>query len=211
MLESWVKFGELMGLVGGVTCVVVGLAIFMEVRRPGTHPALLCTDLDTFAPSTFAWRQGLKSGMMPLGEEVGKAMGEKLSTGGILTLAFVLGILVTMAEPAIATLKQAGSLVHPDPDCNEFSTSGPCQTYLTSPACDENCKDTSKWVPGAPFLYATVNLWSAYRLPITIGTGVGMACTVGMLRSIFELRMKSIIFILGERSKRHEPRCMAVR
>jgi hypothetical protein len=139
--------------------------------------------------------QGLKNGMMPLGEEVGMAMGQKLGRNGMLALAFALGILVTMAEPAIATLKQAGALVHPDPACNP-----------ATPLCDPEDPgmltngepNHDGWTPGAPFLYATVNLWSNYRLPITIGTGVGMACTVGILRSLLDLKMKKIIFILGE-------------
>jgi hypothetical protein len=150
--------------------------------------------------------------MMPLGEEVGMVMGQKLGRNGVLTLAFVLGILVTMAEPAIATLKQAGALVHPDPDCAsdtacnepsayckdycELDCSQDCSQPQCVPDADQGC--TKDWTPGAPFLYATVNLWSNYRLPITIGTGVGMACTVGMLRSLLDLKMKNIIFTLGE-------------
>lgn len=151
---------------------------------------------------------------MPLGEEVGMVMGQKLSRNGVLILAFVLGILVTMAEPAIATLKQAGALVHPDPDCDPECARGQaseyCQYYCNL-RCDQDCSQMQcvtdddqgcrkDWTPGAPFLYATVNLWSNYRLPVTIGTGVGMACTVGMLRSLLDLKMKNIIFILGERS-----------
>ena len=157
-----------------------------------------------------AHRQGLKNGMMPLGEEVGMVMGQKLERNGILSLAFVLGILVTMAEPAIATLKQAGALVHPDPDCSsDDACTEPkeyCKDYCaldcsldcTHRYCDEDCE--KDWTPGAPFLYATVNLWSDYRLQITIGTGIGMACTVGMLRSLLDLKMKKIIFTLGKRS-----------
>ena len=112
------------------------------------------------------------------------AMGRKLGRTGMLVLAFTLGILVTMAEPAIATLKGAGSLVHPD------------QGEAT-PEWINLGNDPDDWTPGAPFLYATVNLWSNYRLPITIGTGVGMACTVGILRSLLDLKMKRIIFTLG--------------
>ena len=145
-------------------------------------------------------------------------MGQKLSRNGVLILAFVLGILVTMAEPAIATLKQAGALVHPDPDCDpkecdaRVQTNPVCRYYCDlqcnpdcSPAQDQCVSDDNQgcrkdWTPGAPFLYATVNLWSDWKLPVTIGTGVGMACTVGMLRSLLDLKMKRIIFILGERS-----------
>ena len=105
---------------------------------------------------------------MPLGEAVGMEMGKHLGQLGQLLLAFALGILVTMAEPAIATLRNAGRLVHPDPGDG-----------------------------GAPFLYATVNLWSAFYLPAVIGAGVGLACTTGILRSLLKWRMKTIIFVLG--------------
>ena len=145
--------------------------------------------------------------MMPLGEEVGMVMGQKLGRTGILALAFVLGILVTMAEPAIATLQEAGKLVHADPDCENDHRAKSCTLYddllckkdqcSNQLMCDADCVKEA-WKPGAPYLYATVNLWAAYRLPITIGTGVGMACTVGMLRSLLDLKMKRIIFILGE-------------
>ena len=108
---------------------------------------------------------------MPLGESVGMEMGKHLGQLGQLLLAFTLGILVTMAEPAIATLRNAGRLVHPDPGHG-----------------------------GAPFLYATVNLWSAIYLPVVIGVGVGLACTTGILRSLLKWRMKTIIFVLGTRA-----------
>eukprot|EP01049_Picozoa_sp_SAG25_P004402 SAG25_NODE_275_length_10545_cov_4.715968_12_plen_603_part_00 len=103
--------------------------------------------------------------MMPLGEAVGVAMGKKLSRGGILVLACALGILVTLAEPAIQTLQDAGKLIKPD---------------------------------GSPYLYATVHQWADnMSLQISIGCGVGLACTTGMLRSIFSWKMKHLIFALA--------------
>ncbi|MCP4470303.1 MAG: DUF1538 domain-containing protein [Gammaproteobacteria bacterium] len=68
----------------GLFSVIVGLMLFME---------------------------GLKQGLMPLGESLGSGLPSKSSLPVVLTIAFLLGISVTFAEPAIGALKQAGQLV----------------------------------------------------------------------------------------------------
>jgi len=68
----------------GLFSVIVGLMLFME---------------------------GLKQGLMPLGESLGNGLPSKSSLPVVLTVAFLLGISVTFAEPAIGALKQAGQLV----------------------------------------------------------------------------------------------------
>jgi hypothetical protein len=55
--------------------------------------------------------EGLKQGLMPLGESLGNGLPSKSSLPVVLTIAFLLGISVTFAEPAIGALKQAGQLV----------------------------------------------------------------------------------------------------
>jgi hypothetical protein len=68
----------------GLFGVVVGLMLFME---------------------------GLKLGLMPLGETIGNTLPRKSSLPAVLTVAFVLGVGVTFAEPAIGALQTAGQLV----------------------------------------------------------------------------------------------------
>ena len=72
---------------GGLFAVMVGLMMFME---------------------------GLKLGLMPFGEVIGNTLPRKLPLPGVLFIAFLLGIGVTFAEPAIGALQVAGSLVDPE-------------------------------------------------------------------------------------------------
>ena len=72
---------------GGLFAVMVGLMMFME---------------------------GLKLGLMPFGEVIGNTLPRKLPLAGVLFIAFLLGIGVTFAEPAIGALQVAGSIVDPE-------------------------------------------------------------------------------------------------
>lgn len=71
----------------GMTAVICGLMLFME---------------------------GVKRGLMPFSENIGYVMPGKFSTAAVLGVAFVLGVMATLAEPAIGALKAAGSLVNRD-------------------------------------------------------------------------------------------------
>ena len=53
--------------------------------------------------------EGLRLGLMPLGEIISATLPQKAQMWVIMAFAVVLGISVTLAEPAIATLKQAGA------------------------------------------------------------------------------------------------------
>ena len=69
---------------GGLFAVIVGLMLFME---------------------------GLKLGLMPLGEIIGSNLPRKLSLPVVLLITLLLGIGVTFAEPAIGALRAAGQNV----------------------------------------------------------------------------------------------------
>lgn len=71
-------------ITAGLVAVIMGLMIFME---------------------------GLKVGLMPFGESLGTSLPAKAGLAVVLTIAFLLGIGVTFAEPAIGALQTAGSLV----------------------------------------------------------------------------------------------------
>ncbi|MBC8282619.1 MAG: DUF1538 domain-containing protein, partial [Nitrospinae bacterium] len=68
----------------GLIAVILGLMIFME---------------------------GLKLGLMPFGEIIGHTLPKKSKLGVVLSIAFLLGIGVTFAEPAIGALQAVGSIV----------------------------------------------------------------------------------------------------
>ena len=71
-------------MTGGLLAVIVGLMMFME---------------------------GLKVGLMPLGETIGNMLPRKSPLWVVLAIAFLLGCGVTYAEPAIGALKAAGQIV----------------------------------------------------------------------------------------------------
>lgn len=73
-------------IAAGLTAVVLGLMFFME---------------------------GLRLGLMPLGQTIGATLPEKAGMRLILGFAFVVGVGATYAEPAISTLKAAGANVSP--------------------------------------------------------------------------------------------------
>jgi hypothetical protein len=68
----------------GLTGVIIGLMLFLE---------------------------GLKLGLMPLGETIGHTLPRKSTLPAVLTIAFILGVGVTFAEPAIGALQTAGQLI----------------------------------------------------------------------------------------------------
>lgn len=71
-------------IAGGLLAVIIGLMVFME---------------------------GLKLGLMPFGEVIGHILPRKSSLSVVLLIAFLLGIGVTFAEPAIGALQAVGSIV----------------------------------------------------------------------------------------------------
>jgi len=68
----------------GLVAVILGLMFFME---------------------------GLRVGLMPFGEALGTSLPTRAKLPVVLTIAFMLGIGVTFAEPAIGALKAAGAIV----------------------------------------------------------------------------------------------------
>lgn len=74
------------GIALGLTAVILGLMFFME---------------------------GLRLGLMPLGQSIGATLPEKARPWLVFGFAFILGVIATLAEPAISTLKAAGSNVQP--------------------------------------------------------------------------------------------------
>jgi len=71
----------------GIFIVIIGLMFFME---------------------------GLRLGLMPLGETIGAILPRNTPLWGVLLFAFILGIGATFAEPAIAVLRSAGAGVRAD-------------------------------------------------------------------------------------------------
>ena len=113
-------------IAGGLLAVMVGLMMFME---------------------------GLKLGLMPFGEVIGNNLPRKLHLGGVLFIAFLLGIGVTFAEPAIGALQVAGSIVDPEKApylftlLNDKAGSNSLACGIRSRSCSSTwyCKIFTRW------------------------------------------------------------------
>jgi len=86
--------------------VVLGLSI--------VYALMIAVGIGVVALGLMFFMEGLRLGLMPLGESIGNALPKKAVLPVILGFAFLLGIGATLAEPAIAVLKAAGSGVRAD-------------------------------------------------------------------------------------------------
>ncbi len=125
-----IVFASMIGI--GILIVAIGLMFFME---------------------------GLRLGLMPLGETIGAVLPRNSSLPLILAFAFLLGLGATFAEPAIAVLKAAGAGVRPN---------------------------------DAPLLYSLLNDFSG-QLVVSVGIGVGIAVSLGILRFFYNWSLKTLI------------------
>ena len=57
--------------------------------------------------------EGLFLGVMPLGEQCGMRLPSRIGVAGVAVFSIVIGITATLAEPAIAVLRQQGSVIPP--------------------------------------------------------------------------------------------------
>jgi len=126
-------------IAAGIVIVIIGLAFFME---------------------------GLRLGLMPLGEALGSTLPRKKIAGipclpASLAFGFVLGAFATFAEPAIGVLRAAGSGVDPT---------------------------------AAPLLWTILNT-GAGNLVNSVGAGVGIAVLLGVLRFYKGWSLKPFIYV----------------
>jgi uncharacterized protein DUF1538 len=90
----------------------IALALFffqIAILRQGiVHAAGVTIGLVAVILGLTFFIEGLRLGVMPLGENIGATLPEKATLAIILTAAFLLGTIATFAEPAIATLTILG-------------------------------------------------------------------------------------------------------
>jgi hypothetical protein len=96
---------------------VVPLALYlmlfqMIILRQGVNDAgIIVAGLFAVIIGLMFFMEGLKLGLMPFGTVLGTTLPAKSSLPVVLLIAFILGIGVTFAEPAIGALKAAGQVV----------------------------------------------------------------------------------------------------
>lgn len=89
---------------------LVFFQIFL-LRQPIVDSSVISAGLFAVIVGLMFFMEGIKQGLMPFGETIGNTLPKKVSLSVVLFIAFLLGIGVTFAEPAIGALKAAGSLV----------------------------------------------------------------------------------------------------
>ena len=141
--------------------IVVYLAFFQIIvlGLPIVYASMIGIGIAIVAVGLMFFMEGLRLGLMPLGETIGAVLPRNSPLPVILGFAFLLGIGATFAEPALAVLKQAGSGVQP------FA---------------------------APLLYSLLNDFSG-QLITSVGLGVGVAVTLGILRFFYGWSLKTFI------------------
>ena len=105
-----------MDQVNAVVPLAAYLALFqiLVLGVPIPEAALLGVGLLAVMFGLMLFMEGLKLGLMPFGETIGSKLPLKLPLIGVLVIAFLLGIGVTFAEPAIGALQAVGSIVDPN-------------------------------------------------------------------------------------------------
>jgi hypothetical protein len=96
--------------------IVAYLMVFqvLILQLPLVYSLMICFGIFIVMVGLMFFMEGLRLGLMPLGESIGSVFPHKSKMPTILGFAFLLGIGATFAEPAIAVLKAAGSGVSPD-------------------------------------------------------------------------------------------------
>ena len=112
LLQPYVST-RFMDQVNAVVPLAAYLALFqvLVLQTPVAEAGLLSLGLLAVMGGLMLFMEGLKLGLMPFGEIIGGKLPLKLPLVGVLFIAFLLGIGVTFAEPAIGALQIAGQIV----------------------------------------------------------------------------------------------------
>ena len=94
--------------------IYLGLFQYLVLQTPVMDASIIAGGLFAVMIGLMMFMEGLKLGLMPFGEIIGNTLPRKLPLAGVLFIAFLLGIGVTFAEPAIGALQVAGSIVDPE-------------------------------------------------------------------------------------------------
>lgn len=151
---------NLLEQIKGIWFIVAYLLIFqlLVLQLPIVYASMIGVGILIVAVGLMFFMEGLRLGLMPLGEIIGSVLPRHSRMPVILGFAFLLGVGATFAEPAIAVLKAAGSGVQ---------------------------------AQAAPLLYSLLNEFSG-QLVAAVGTGVGLAVMLGVLRFFYAWPLKNL-------------------
>jgi hypothetical protein len=105
---------RLLEQVKAVFPLAIYLVLFqiLILRQPIQEALLITGGLGAVIFGLMVFMEGLKLGLMPFGEIIGTNLPKKSPLPVVLLIAFLLGIGVTFAEPAIGALQAVGSIVN---------------------------------------------------------------------------------------------------
>jgi len=114
ILGPYVK-AKFLEQLAGIWFIVAYLIVFQLfiLQLPIVYSAMIAFGIGLVAIGLMFFMEGLRLGLMPLGEVIGAVLPRNSSMPIILLFAFLLGLGATFAEPAISVLKAAGSGVIP--------------------------------------------------------------------------------------------------
>jgi hypothetical protein len=93
--------------------IYLGLFQWFVLKQSVADASVIGVGLLAVMLGLMLFMEGLKLGLMPFGEVIGNTLPRKVGLPLVLTIAFILGVGVTFAEPAIGALQVAGSIVDP--------------------------------------------------------------------------------------------------
>lgn len=95
--------------------IALFLALFqLLVLRSGVQgPLAIALGIAAVMAGLMCFMEGVRLGLMPFAENIGYLLPQRARVATVLGIAFALGVLATLAEPAIGALKAAGSLTDP--------------------------------------------------------------------------------------------------
>ncbi|NND67070.1 MAG: DUF1538 domain-containing protein [Halioglobus sp.] len=104
-----------MNQLSGIWFIVTYLIVFqlLVLQLPIGYALMIGVGILVVAVGLMFFMEGLRLGLMPLGEEIGSVLPRNSRMPVILVFAFLLGVGATFAEPAIAVLKSAGAGIQP--------------------------------------------------------------------------------------------------
>eukprot|EP00439_Symbiodinium_sp_Y106_P051218 s83_g6.t2 len=148
-----------------VSCLALFILIYARLLlQVNLFSPAIATNLFLAVLGLTMFGLGIRHGLMPLGEQVGTCLQRRVPKLLVLVTAFCVGVLCSIAEPAIGILEAAGE--------DTMETRTPLLKLILD-----------AWANDKPFV-----------LMLGIGAGVGFACIFGCTRLLYDLPIKRCIF-----------------
>lgn len=123
---------RIMAQINSVALIVLYLVLFQTLilQIPVAEAVIIAIGISLVVFGLAFYMEGLLLGIMPLGEVIGIKMPQKSKLPVMLGFALVLGVGVTLAEPAIGILKAAGAFLKPWEAPLLYLLLNKCSNYL---------------------------------------------------------------------------------